>query len=163
MSGVQNFPVMRETSNGRQLPMMNVVVVAVIAAGMYSIFGSGSMGACSGGFSTEGFVEGRGLPTSQSPLCLNVAFRPHPLVYLVIAAIAVATGFARAATAAGPVMQRRVLTVGALTIVAVALVATATQFAPLHQHIIANWLESNSFVTPPFANVVVEVGPGTSP
>ncbi|MFD8771067.1 hypothetical protein [Microbacterium oxydans] len=69
-----------------------VVIVAVIAALVYPALMVASRSYCPGGIDgSGGFIDSAGQPTDQAPVCIDLALRPSPLVYIGIAAIVLIT------------------------------------------------------------------------
>lgn len=98
-----------------------VLVVALVATFAYSTFSSASRVYCPGGVDGDGgFIDSAGNPTDQAPMCINMALRPSPLVFLGIALI-VLFALGRVLKAADEVTAIRTLDRAATGLVILAL------------------------------------------
>ncbi|MFC7945029.1 hypothetical protein ACFUPZ_17390 [Microbacterium oxydans] len=69
-----------------------VLITALIAVFVYSTLMVASRSYCPGGIDgSGGFIDSSGQPTDQAPVCVDLALRPSPLVYIGIAAIVLIT------------------------------------------------------------------------
>ncbi len=109
-----------------------LLVVSMLGAVAYAMFMGGGKSYCAGGISgAGGFIDGAGQPTTDAPMCIQLALGPSPLVYLAIALI-VLLALGRVLRAGSESAALRTLdraASGVLALVAVALVVSHVWFA----------------------------------
>lgn len=104
-----------------------LVLWAVVAAVLYSTLAS-SRGSCSGGFSSGGYVDADGHPTTVAPQCVQLVLQPGPLVYLAIA-LTVIVALSTAARAVDLDAALRTLNRGTIVAVGIAVVSMVVAIA----------------------------------
>lgn len=108
-----------------------LVLWAIASAILYSTLAA-SRGSCPGGFSSDGYVDAHGDPTTTAPQCVQLVLQPGPLVYIAIA-LTVVVALSVAAGAADLRVALRTLNRGVIVVVAIAVlsmvVATVWFFA----------------------------------
>ncbi|MBA8815492.1 hypothetical protein FHX48_000544 [Microbacterium halimionae] len=63
-------------------------IIGLVSAFIYSVFMTGSQGACLGGMTGDGgFLNAAGEPTDVAPSCVQLVLRPSPLVFLSLIAV----------------------------------------------------------------------------
>ncbi|WP_270366710.1 hypothetical protein [Microbacterium algeriense] len=88
-------PTTQATAAAKGLPgvaivaeIRRVLITTVVAVFVYSSLMVASRSYCPGGIDgSGGFIDSAGQPTAQAPVCIDLALRPSPLVYIGIAAI----------------------------------------------------------------------------
>lgn len=142
-----------------------LLIWALVAGVLYSVFMSGSKGFCPGGIDADGgFIDAEGRSVEQAPMCVSLALRPSVFVYVGIALIVlIAIGRVTKASderAALRTLERAIQGSGLLVAIALVVSHVWFQLIPLEQFSSGSWSVFSPF---PLGVIDVVIEPMTGP
>ncbi|WP_168441049.1 hypothetical protein [Microbacterium sp. K27] len=138
-----------------------VLVTALLAVFVYSSVMVASRSYCPGGFDgSGGFIDSEGQPTDQAPVCIDLALRPSPLIYIGIAAIVLITlgRVMKASDEASALKALNRAAIGVAALVGLAIVVSHVWFfqIPMEGFTSGSWTVFSPF---PFGSIDVTTAP----
>lgn len=138
----------------------SLLIWAIVAVTMLSVFLRGSMSSCSGGVTgSGGFLDAEGNATDVAPMCGSVTMSASPLVYVAIALIVVSSltrilGRAETVERALGILNNARMVIVVLTLVT--FVVGYVAFATFH---VDDWSNYAVFFPFPFASFDISTHP----
>ncbi|KJL24404.1 hypothetical protein RN51_01001 [Microbacterium oxydans] len=138
-----------------------VLITTLLAVFVYSSLMVASRSYCPGGFDgSGGFIDSDGQSTDQAPVCIDLALRPSPMVYIGIAAIVLITlgRVMKASDEASALGTLNRAAIGIAALVGVAIIVSLFWFfqIPLEGFTSGSWTVFSPF---PFGSIDVTSTP----
>ncbi len=137
----------------------SLIIWAVVATALLSLFIRGGSAGCSGGIDGDGFIGRDGQPTDVEPMCGSVTMGPSPLLYALLAVLVIAALTRILGRAVTIDHALRIINNTRLIIVVLSLVALAVSYLALTSLRVDDWSAYHVVSPLPFAQFTVDTWP----